>query len=102
MSQRQMDPTKVPKIGVVYGTVVDSASNTPIAYASVAIINNRSNTIMTGGITNEDGEFHIKEIALGRHKVVLNILAIKRSNLDPTHLCHSGKIRQNIILKQFL
>ena len=67
MSQRQMDPNKVPKIGVVYGTVVDSASGSPISYASVAIINNRSNTIMTGGITNKDGEFHIKEIALGRH-----------------------------------
>ena len=35
MSQRQMDPTKVPKIGVVYGTVVDSATGTPIPYASV-------------------------------------------------------------------
>ena len=60
MSRRQMDPNKVPKIGVVYGTVVDSASGSPISYASVAIINNRSNTIMTGGITNKDGEIHIK------------------------------------------
>ncbi|MDP7565119.1 MAG: outer membrane beta-barrel family protein [Candidatus Marinimicrobia bacterium] len=83
MSQRQMDPTKVPKIGVVYGTVVDSASNTPIAYASVAIINNRSNTIMTGGITNEDGEFHIKEIALGRHKVVIEYIGYKKVELGP-------------------
>ena len=32
-SQRQTDPTTVPKIGVVYGTVVDSATGTPIPYA---------------------------------------------------------------------
>ena len=55
--QRQVDPKKVPKIGVVYGTVVDSSSSSPIPYASISIINSRSNTIMTGGITNEDGEF---------------------------------------------
>ena len=67
---RQMDPNQAPKIGVVYGTVVDSASGTPISYASVAIINQRSSTIMTGGITNEDGEFRVEEIPLGRHKAV--------------------------------
>jgi len=83
MSQRQMDPNKVPKIGVVYGTVVDSASGSPISYASVAIINNRSNTIMTGGITNKDGEFHIKEIALGRHKVLIEYIGYKKVELGP-------------------
>ena len=51
MSGQQMDPKNVPKIGVVYGAVIDSASGTPIAYASIAIINARSSTIMTGGIT---------------------------------------------------
>ena len=81
--QSQMDPKKVPKIGVVYGTVIDSSTNSPIPYASVSIINNRSNTIMTGGITNEDGEFHIKEIALGRHKVVIEYIGYKKQELGP-------------------
>ena len=82
-SQRQTDPTTVPKIGVVYGTVVDSATGTPIPYASVAIVNSRSSTIMTGGITNQDGEFHIKEIALGRHKVVVEYIGYKKQELGP-------------------
>ena len=83
MSRQQMDPKKVPKIGVVYGTVIDSASGSPIAYASVSIINNRSNTIMTGGITTEDGEFNIKEIPLGRHKVVIEYIGYKKQELGP-------------------
>ena len=83
MRQQQMDPRKVPKIGVVYGTVIDSASGSPIQYASVAIINSRSSTIMTGGITNEDGEFHIKEIALGRHKVLVEYIGYKKLELGP-------------------
>ena len=81
--QRQVDPKKVPKIGVVYGTVVDSSSSSPIPYASISIINSRSNTIMTGGITNEDGEFHVKEIALGRHKVVVEYIGYKKEELGP-------------------
>ena len=83
MRQQQMDPGKVPKIGVVYGTVIDSASGSPIAYASVSIINNRSNTIMTGGITTEDGEFNIKEIPSGRHKVVIEYIGYKKQELGP-------------------
>ena len=35
--QRQMDPEKVPKIGVVYGTVVDSTSGTPIPLSLIHI-----------------------------------------------------------------
>ncbi len=83
MRQRQMDPNKVPKIGVVYGTVVDSTSGTPIPYASVAIINQRSSTIMTGGITNDEGKFHIKEIPLGRHKVVVEYIGYAKQELGP-------------------
>ena len=59
-SQGQMDPSKAPKIGIVYGSVVDSASSNPVPYASISIVNARSSTIMTGGITNEKGEFYIK------------------------------------------
>ena len=83
MSGQRIDPKNVPKIGVVYGTVIDSASSTPIPYASISIINNRSSTIMTGGITNEDGEFQIKEIPLGRHKVVVEYIGYKKQELGP-------------------
>ena len=80
MSRQKMDPKNVPKIGVVYGTVVDSAMGAPIAYASISIINARSNTIMTGGITNEDGEFNIKEIPLGRHKILIEYIGYKKQS----------------------
>ena len=77
--QGQMDPSKAPKIGQVYGTVVDSVSGDPIPYASVSIVNSRSSTIMTGGITDDDGNFHVKEIAMGRHKIVIEYIGYKRS-----------------------
>ena len=83
MSGQRIDPKNVPKIGVVYGTVIDSTSSTPIPYASISIINARSSTIMTGGITNEDGEFNVKEIPLGRHKIVVEYIGYKKREFGP-------------------
>ena len=82
-SQGQMDPNKAPKIGIVYGSVVDSASSSPVQYASISIVNVRSSTIMTGGITNEKGEFYIKEIPLGRHNIVVEYIGYKKKQLGP-------------------
>ena len=59
MQRQQMKDA--PKIGVVYGTAVDSASGLPIPYASVYVISQRGGTIMTGGITKENGEFRIED-----------------------------------------
>ena len=91
---RQMDPSKAPKIGQVYGTVVDSVTSEPIPYASISIINSRSNTILTGGISDEKGIFHIKEIALGRHKVIVEYIGYEKKELGPYTFLPFGKNNQ--------
>ena len=91
---RQMDPSKAPKIGQVYGTVVDSVTSEPIPYASISIINSRSNTILTGGISDERGIFHIKEIALGRHKVIVEYIGYEKKELGPYTFLPFGKNNQ--------
>ena len=87
----QMDPAKAPKIGEVYGTVIDSVSGVPIPYASISIVNSRSNTILTGGITDDDGAFHVKEIALGRHKIVVQYIGYEKKELGPYNFLPFGK-----------
>ncbi|MEC7981488.1 MAG: outer membrane beta-barrel family protein [Candidatus Neomarinimicrobiota bacterium] len=87
----QMDPAKAPKIGQVYGTVIDSVSENPIPYASVSVINSRSNTILTGGITDDKGMFHVKEIALGRHKIVIEYIGYEKKELGPYNFLPFGK-----------
>ena len=87
----QMDPSKAPKIGQVYGTVVDSATSEPIPYASISVINSRSNTILTGGITDDRGIFHVKEIALGRHKIVVEYIGYEKKELGPYTFLPFGK-----------
>ena len=87
----QMDPSKAPKIGQVYGTVVDSATSKPIPYASISIVNSRSNTILTGGITDDRGIFHVKEIALGKHKVIVEYIGYEKRELGPYTFLPFGK-----------
>lgn len=90
----QMDPSKAPKIGQVYGTVIDSATSEPIPYASVSIINSRSNTILTGGITDDRGIFDIKEIPLGKHKVIIEYIGYEKKELGPYTFLPFGKNNQ--------
>jgi hypothetical protein len=81
MQRQQMKDA--PKIGVVYGTVVDSASGLPVPYASVYVISQRGGTIVTGGITKETGEFHITEIPLGRYMIIVEYIGYTKKELGP-------------------
>ena len=90
-SMGNQNPANAPKIGEVYGTVVDSVSGVPIPYASISIVNSRSNTILTGGITDDDGAFHVKEIALGRHKIVVQYIGYEKKELGPYNFLPFGK-----------
>ena len=56
---------KMPAIGEISGTVVDSLTEKPIEYASVSVLR-INGEIETGGVTNKIGIFHIKEI---KHQV---------------------------------
>ncbi len=49
------------KTGVVYGKVIDATSNETLPYVSI-IIKDATNKITTGGITDDDGNFTIKQI----------------------------------------
>ncbi|MFQ6612840.1 MAG: TonB-dependent receptor domain-containing protein [Fidelibacterota bacterium] len=87
---QRFNPDQIPKIGVLKGVVIDSVSNQPIPYASVALINMRSKAIVTGGITNENGEFNITEIPLGRYRVSIEFIGYKKVMKGPVFLMPRG------------
>ena len=57
---------KMPAIGVVQGTIVDSASASPLEYASVSLVELEHNELVTGGLTDKNGSLNITEIPLGK------------------------------------
>jgi len=92
------NPANMPKIGVLQGVVVDSASTNPIPYASISIINMRSNEVITGGITNETGAFYIKEIPMGMYNVIVEFIGYEKINIGPIKLFpgDGGGVEQNL------
>lgn len=75
---QQFNPNKMPKIGVLQGTVIDSSTNRPIQYASVSLVSLRTNDIVTGGVTNDDGKFDISRIPAGRYNISIEYIGYIR------------------------
>ena len=88
----------MPKIGVLTGAVVDSSSTNPIPYASISIVNIRSNEVVTGGITDENGSFYIKEIPMGMYNVVVEFIGYEKIDIGPIKLFpgEGGGVEQNL------
>lgn len=59
------DPKKLPKIGVLTGTLVDAETAEPLAFAAIKVVHKMSEELVTGGMTNEKGQFNIDAITLG-------------------------------------
>lgn len=77
--------------GSIKGVVMGKASDKPIAFATVALINRTTNELITGATTNENGSFNLitKELSgrieisfLGYEKKVLDNIELKDAELD--------------------
>jgi len=95
---QRFDPRRPPKIGVVSGTVIDSVTSAPIAYASVSLIDKREQTVVTGGITDDQGRFRIDEIRLGRYDLVVEFIGYEKTIIHGINLFpgEGGGIERNL------
>lgn len=62
--------------GSVLGKVLDNATKKPIPYANVSL--KKDNKVITGGITNENGNFNIKEVLLDSYVVEVQFIGYKK------------------------
>ena len=87
-----------PAIGVLEGVVIDSSTSTPIEYASVSVSNIRDGEIVAGSVTNKQGFFKIKEIPLGRYRVVVEFIGYEKIIIEPINLFpgEGGGIEQDL------
>ena len=97
-SAQHFDPSRMPKIGVVTGAVIDSITGDPVAYASVSLISEREQTVVTGGITDDQGRFRIDEIRLGRYDLAVEFIGYEKTIIAGINLFpgDGGGIEQNL------
>ena len=86
--QAQNSSTPILKLGTVSGKVLDATLNEPLPYVNIIVKNNKEETI-TGGITDDDGNFKVTGLPDGElivniqfigYKTVVKSITIGRGN----------------------
>ena len=77
---------KMPAIGIVNGSVMDSTSGLPIEYASISLVNMRSDEVVTGALSDKTGRFNIREVPLGRYRAVLEFIGYATKEISPINI----------------
>ena len=65
-----------PKTGTVTGKVIDTETQEELPYVSI-VIKDAKNVIVTGGITDEKGQFEIKKIPDGENTIEIQFIGYK-------------------------
>ena len=81
--------------GTLTGVAIDNALKQPMAYVNVSIFDN--DKLVTGGITNENGIFVIKDIPLKKVKVEITFIGYKKIIRELNFSENSKSINLNTI-----
>lgn len=76
------NPADIEKDGIVKGRIYDGKSKVPIEYATVAIYKKEDDSVVTGTISDEQGEFKIKGLTPGTFYVVVSFLGYENKRFD--------------------
>jgi hypothetical protein len=82
--------------GSITGSVIDAASKEPLPFVNV-VIRNSGDSILTGGITDEDGNFVIKEVPEGNNKVEIQFIGYEKITKEIDVSRANAKHNLNII-----
>ena len=81
---------KVGEEKIVRGRVFDKKSNEPVEYATVAVYKKEDNSVVTGTISDENGEFKIKGLQPGNFYIVISFLGYDDYKFDDITIRKSG------------
>ena len=66
-----------PAIGVIAGRVADANTKQPIEFATVSLVRLRDSTVVSGGVTDNNGVFTLTELPFGKFKLKVNFIGYK-------------------------
>jgi outer membrane receptor protein involved in Fe transport len=68
--------------GTVRGKIIDKSNNEPVEYANIGFYRMRDSVLVTGGITNEKGEFNIDKVPMGRYYAEIKFIGYNTLKVD--------------------
>lgn len=84
------------KTGEISGKVIDKTTNEPLPYVSIVVKEN--DATVTGGITEENGEFTIKNLEPKNYSVAIQFMGYKTQKLSANLLGDNKKINLGTII----
>ena len=85
----------IPDGGQVRGMIYDQQSNQPIEYATIAFFNAKDSSLVTGTITDPNGNFHATKIAKGNYYIQVSFLGYEELQYSDLVIDHNNR-RLNI------
>jgi outer membrane receptor protein involved in Fe transport len=87
------------KPGIIKGEIIEESTGQALEYANIAIYNKSDSSLVTGGITNENGQFEIKGMQMGEYYLEAQFIGFVKSKVDDIVLAkdntsfNTGKIK---------
>ncbi|MDX8338093.1 outer membrane beta-barrel family protein [Draconibacterium sp. IB214405] len=78
--------------GKIVGTIVDKNSDSPMEFANIAVYTKADSILVTGGITNENGQFEITDITYGDYYLEANFIGFDKTNVVDITLDRSNRV----------
>jgi outer membrane receptor protein involved in Fe transport len=85
-------PEGMPADGKINGKIIDSSSSQPVEYASVAIYRQKDSTLVTGVVTDVNGNFTMDNLPYGRFYATVTFIGYKKGHVDNIMIAPSNKV----------
>ena len=82
--------------GTISGTVVDSLNSATIEYVSISVTSLRSGELVTGGVTDEFGNFRINSLRPGKYELLIEFIGYDKKTIKPVFLNPREGLDKNI------
>jgi len=75
----------------IKGKVIDKSSSQAMEYANVSVYSTRDSSLVTGGITNANGEFRIGDLQTGTFYVEANFIGFNKTRINNIKITQDNK-----------
>ena len=86
---------QMPGKGVILGEVIHADTGSPIEYASISLINQKSNEVVTGQLTDGRGVFVLQEIKKGYYFIEVSFMGFESWRSEEIHITKTNN-RNNL------
>ena len=84
-------PDNNDRSGVIKGVIKDKNSGEPLEFVNVAVYDMNGSSLVSGGITNQKGEFEIKGVTNGEFIVEANFLGYEKNRVEGILISNESK-----------